>query len=68
MAGTSDTKCNKCGKWQIKLNYCPYCGHRHKHETYGTIIESKTYTFSHADDCPSIWGEPCTCVQRIEIT
>jgi ribosomal protein L32 len=45
MSGTSDTKCMQCGKWQIKIRYCPYCGHDHTTDPiYGSEYENKIYT------------------------
>jgi len=34
MSTITDTKCSACGKWQIKLTFCPYCGHRHRDDGY----------------------------------
>jgi len=34
MSTATDTKCSKCGRWQIKLSYCPYCGNKHSRDGY----------------------------------
>jgi len=34
MSTTTDTKCSKCGRWQIKLTYCPHCGNKHSCDGY----------------------------------
>ena len=44
MTTTTETKCSACGMWQIRLNYCPYCGHKHTSEFYRLREEDKIYT------------------------
>ena len=39
MSTTTDTKCSKCGRWQIKLAYCPYCGNKHSYDGYYNSVE-----------------------------
>jgi rRNA maturation protein Nop10 len=34
MSTTSETKCSRCGLWQIKMRFCPSCGHEHSADGY----------------------------------
>jgi ribosomal protein L32 len=47
MTVATETKCAQCGRWQIKLTYCPYCGHRHTPEYFDFDEDdyNKVYTF-----------------------